>query len=99
MGDDDSLGLSGASDSKLSFGGDPELPNILFSRPPPWEEKLLRLLPATLLFFACKSREETGEEWRYGYYGGTGGFATVPGDRPGEAGLRKQEGNSIAWMV
>jgi hypothetical protein len=34
-----------------SFGGDPELPNILFSRPP-WEEKLLLLLPATFADFA-----------------------------------------------
>ena len=41
-----------------SFGGDPELPNILFSRPP-WEEKLLRLLPATLLDSPVVSREET----------------------------------------
>jgi hypothetical protein len=54
---DDSVGLaSGATDSELSFGGDPELPNILFSRPP-WEEKLLRLLPATLLTsFVCLVR-------------------------------------------
>lgn len=41
-----------------SFGGDPELPNILFSRPP-WEEKLLLLFPATLLTLAVVSREET----------------------------------------
>ncbi len=41
-----------------SLGGDPELPNILFSRPP-WEEKLLRLLPATLLIYSLLSREET----------------------------------------
>jgi len=41
-----------------SFGGDPELPNILFSRPP-WEEKLLLLLPATLLDSPYVSREET----------------------------------------
>jgi hypothetical protein len=41
-----------------SFGGDPELPNILFSKPP-WEEKLLLLLPATLLDSPCVSREET----------------------------------------
>ena len=41
-----------------SLGGDPELPNILFSKPP-WEEKLLLLLPATLLTSAIVSREET----------------------------------------
>jgi len=41
-----------------SLGGDPELPNILFSRPP-WEEKLLRLFPATLLAWWFVSREET----------------------------------------
>ena len=44
-----------------SFDGDPELPNILFSRPP-WEEKLLLLLPATLLTSPCVSREETSRE-------------------------------------
>lgn len=31
----------------LSFGGDPELPNIRFSKPP-WPETLLRLFPASL---------------------------------------------------
>lgn len=31
-----------------SFGGDPEVPNILFSKPP-WPEKLLLLAPASLL--------------------------------------------------
>jgi hypothetical protein len=41
-----------------SFGGDPELPNILFSRPP-WEEKLLLLFPASLLTWPDVSREET----------------------------------------
>ncbi len=57
----DSAGPSSAMDSgPPSFGGDPELPNILFSRPP-WEEKLLRLLPATLLDSPCLSREETRE--------------------------------------
>jgi len=44
-----------------SFDGDPELPNILFSRPP-WEEKLLLLLPATLLTSSCVSREETSRD-------------------------------------
>lgn len=48
VGDDDNAGVSSVPDSEFSFGGDPELPNILFSRPP-WEEKLLRLFPATLL--------------------------------------------------
>lgn len=42
--------LSGSS-CKVSFGGDGELellPNILFSNPP-WEEKLLLCLPASVL--------------------------------------------------
>jgi hypothetical protein len=44
-----------------SFGGDPELPNILFSRPP-WEEKLLLLLPATFADFAtCLVRRPVEE--------------------------------------
>lgn len=42
-----------AGTPSCSFGGDPELPNILFSRPP-WEEKLLRLLPATLLTWGSR---------------------------------------------
>jgi hypothetical protein len=40
------------ADVSASF---PELPNILFSRPP-WEEKLLLLLPATLLAVKGVSR-------------------------------------------
>jgi hypothetical protein len=67
FGDDDSVVVaSGATDSELSFGGDPELPNILFSRPP-WEEKLLRLLPATLLTsVVCLVKRRVCEGWTRG---------------------------------
>ena len=58
--------LSGSS-CKVSFGGDGELellPNILFSNPP-WEEKLLLCLPASVLNSLLNAfRHGLFAEWR-----------------------------------